>query len=393
MPHLYLSKLTLENDAHRQRQRIPTSLLAAFAAATLLSACGGGGSSSAPAAPTTPPVAAPGPVEPPVAAPTPAPSPAPVNPSLVTSVTAPTYAGGTVEKGAWDVLMRERAACGFGLVQQDTRFDTASQAHAFHLAKNSAERNVFYHGHFEDPSLPYFIGNSPTDRLVANGFPSIGTSSAEDLDAQRASYVAGSQMPIITLSEAQGSASTRRLLTTVYHLLGVLHEGRFGGVGSDYQMSSVVQGNTTFTVENYRFGVMTGAFSSPQLLGTGNLATYPCGGATAASANWQPVLESPAPFPEITSTSTHYGTPVYFKADPGSSLVVSTATVTRVSTGASVALRQMTKANDPNAIIKDNEVFIVPTSPLVVGAAYDVSASGTLNGVAFTRTFTFTPAP
>lgn len=393
MPH-HKKRALEDNSTHHPTTRIPASLFAAFAAAALLSACGGGGSNAPATSAPPPPVSAPAPIEPPVTAPPPAPAPA--NPSLVTSVSSPTYAAGTVEKGAWAVLMHERAACGFGLVQQDTRIDAASQAHAYHLAKNSAERNVYYIGHFEDPNLPYFAGNSPADRLAASGFPITGSSSEENLDTATFSYVAGSRAPFVTMNETRGAASMRTLLTSVYHLLGVLHDGRLGGTGSDYQVGSMVQGTTTFTVEHYRFGVTLAAVdSNPQRLGSGNLATYPCAGATAASASWQPANESPAPFSDVTSTSTStlYGTPVYFKADPGSTLVVNSATVTRVSTGVAVALRQLTKSNDPNAAIKDNEVFIVPTSPLVVGAAYDVVATGTLDGVAFARKFTFTPAP
>lgn len=63
----------------------------------------------------------------------------------------------------------------------------------------------------------------------------------------------------------------------------------------------------------------------------GNIATWPCAGLTGVCGTFKPASESPTPFPDVTSTATVYGTPVYFKADAGSTLVVTTASVTKVS--------------------------------------------------------------
>ena len=57
------------------------------------------------------------------------------NPDLATSVTPPTYPVGTTEKGAWDLMMCQRATCGFGLLQQDSRLDVASYAHAHYMVR------------------------------------------------------------------------------------------------------------------------------------------------------------------------------------------------------------------------------------------------------------------
>ena len=349
------------------------TLASLFLAVAGLAACGGGGGAAAPAAPSV--AAAPSPA--PVAAPAPTPV---TNPDLTTSASA-TYAAGSVEKGAWDVLQAERQACGFGLLQQDTRLDAANQGHANYLSRNSAEKGLFIYGHYQDKSFPYFTGVSPTDRMAASGFTFSGGDGREILDATDGGIVAS--------PEQLGAASMRRLMATVYHLAGAMHAGRMAGAGSAAQITTTRSG---VLFRDFRFGFsVASADTNYQRLGTGNIATYPCEGSTAASASWRPALEVPGPFPEVTST-TEYGTPVYFKADARSALVVTTASVVRVSTGSEVPAKLVTKANDPAGLVTSNEAFLVPTVPLVVGERYQVTAAGTLDGVAFSRGFTFVPA-
>jgi hypothetical protein len=250
-----------------------------------------------------------------------------------------------------------------------------------------------YTNHGEDSALPGFTGAGPQQRMVTKGYPS-NPGYSEFLDFTRITAAAGTATSM-TMNEARGALSMRNLLTTVYHQTSAFWPGRDGGVGHDYRTSSVLSGGATWSLEDYHFGALTGwaAPAVTQKLGSGNIATYPCAAASYANASWSPAYESPNPFPEITSASVVYGTPVYFKADAGSTLVVTAATVTKVSDGSVLALRQLSKANDPAAEIGDNEVFLVPTTALAVGASYSVSATGTLNGTAFTKTFMFSTAP
>ena len=367
------------------------SIALATALATTLAACGGGGSSPSSTVAATAPQA-PAPV---ASAPAPAPAPVATNPDLVTSVTPPTYAAGSVDRGAWTTLMNERQACGFGLLQQDTRLDAASVGHAYFLAKNSAAMFVNYTGHGEDSTKPYFIGNGPLDRAIAKGFPSAGgVDVAEILAASTSTYVAGGYPAQYQMSEAAGAASVRDLMATVYHLSGAMWPGRLGGVGADHELGSKVSNGFTYTLEAYRFGMLAGwTANDPQRLGAGNVATYPCSGSTAASASWKPATEAPNPFADVTSTAVNYGTPIYLRADAGVVMLVTSATVTKVADGSTIALRQVNKTTDPAGIVGSNEWFLVPTTALQVGAAYSVNVAGTLDGVAFTKTFTFSPAP
>lgn len=306
------------------------------------------------------------------------------------SVAPPTYSAGSVQKGAWDVLMSERQKCGFGLLQQDARLDAASAAHSFYLAQNSIDSKGFIGGHNENPADSYFTGTNGLERAVAKGISRIGGLSIDEiLDEQNVVHSQG-RSDFFPTSEARGAASMRRLIGSVYHLSGAMYPGRVGGVGTSHLSGPF----DVYTMEVYRFGVLIGDIvgSNTQRLGNGSLVTYPC--ATARpNASFAPATEGPNPFPEITDQTVLVGTPIYLKADTGSTLVVAAATVTKVPDGALQTLRQLNKANDPASKIGSNEVFLVPTSALVPDSSYTVNAIGTLDNAAFTRTFTFTTAP
>ena len=309
----------------------------------------------------------------------------------MTSVTPANYAAGTVEKGAWDVLMAERAACGFGLLQQDRQLDAASATHSKYLADLSVATGTYVVGHYEDATKPGFTGVYPWDRAIAQGWPN--NQVAENVFDQQALHTSttGDQIP---MSEAQGAKSQRWFLSSVYHLAGSMVDARSGGVGSAHA-SGPYAAAAGYTLEEYRFGELfafSASVNNPQKLGTGAIATYPCAAATHASASWAPATERPNPFADVTNTAVTYGTPVFLKVDAGSVLVVTTATIARQSDGAQMATRQVTKATDPAGEVTANEFFVVPTSALTAGTTYSVTVAGTVDGAAFTKIFTFTPA-
>ena len=284
--------------------------------------------------------------------------------------------------------MAERQACGFGLLQQDSRLDAASAAHAKYLTDLSISQSINWTGHGEDATKPGFTGAGPWDRALAAGFPNNRV--AEILNALSTLH-ATSASDQFAMNEAQGAGSMRSLISTVYHLVGAMTAGRAGGVGSAHASGPFT--TPGYSLEVFRFGALIGdPNNNLQKLGTGTIATYPCAAATHASASWAPATESPNPFADVTSTAVFYGTPVYLKVDAPSVLIVTSASIARPD-GSLVAARQVTKATDPAGEVGANEFFVVPTAALVVGTTYSVAAAGTVDGVAFTKTFTFTPAP
>jgi hypothetical protein len=358
------------------------NLFAAVAASAVLAACGGGGG-SAPA-----PAGTPAPT--PTSAPAPAPAPAPYGADLQTTVNPPTYAAGTTEKGAWDRLNYARSTCGFGLVQQDARLDTSSAAHSYYLSQNSVDKSAFVQGHFENAADPYFYGNAPLDRVVKAGF----TNGVDEILTQSA-YVVGNTSPApLTVGEILGAAYMQGLLETIYHQTGAMLGIRSGGVAAALSSAPYAPtAGTTFYVFSLVSDLSDEADAQKQKLGSGAMATYPCQGVTGVVGVFAPATESPAPFADVTSSSTKYGTPVYFKVDPGSVLSITTATITKTSDGTVLATRMLNKANDPNGELGANEAFMVPTTALSAASTYTVNITGTVDGAAIGRTFSFATAP
>jgi hypothetical protein len=309
-------------------------------------------------------------------------------PDLVTSVTAPTYPAGSVEKGAWDVLMAARSTCGFGLVQQDARLDTASAAHAVYLAQNSVDRNTAVLGPAEDPTWNYFTGVSPVNRAAAAGFPA-GVGVAETSVGLVFAYNGTTQSPPLQMTEATGARTMRTVLESIYNVGGLLNAGRVGGIAA---ASRSGPSSGSQYLQQVRLVAEFSENGKAQRLGAGNVATWPCEGVGAFSGVFLPATESPNPFPDLAGQQAVFGTPIYMRADPDVALVLTSGTVTNVATGTAIATRTLTRATDPNGRVGNNEAFLIPTSALPAGNSFRVQVSGTVGGRAFTRTFTFSTA-
>ncbi len=344
--------------------------------ALTVAACGGGGSDAG-----APVVSSPAPAP---TVPSPPPPPTAVNPDLVTNVVPATYAAGTVEKGAWDLLLGQRGACGFGLLNQDTRLDVAAAAHPYYLVKNTMDNpGTMYGGHFEDPATPYFYGVAPWDRAKRAGFPE---SVAEIATTTLRTYSTASPSPLIS-DEALGRTGMGDLINTVYHLKGAMWAGRYGGVGYANMTGprSETRTQNMFVLDAL---VSDESDNQKQKLGTGVVATYPCEGLSDVATSFAPAYESPNPFPEVIDDKVLYGPPIYLKVDAGGTLEVKVAKLAAAD-GSDVPVRTLTKATDPASIITANEFFMVPTSALAAATTYTVTASGTVDGVAFSKTFAF----
>jgi hypothetical protein len=87
----------------------------------------------------------------------------------------------------------------------------------------------------------------------------------------------------------------------------------------------------------------------------------------------------------MTSSSQMMGTPIYLKVDAGQVLALTSSSIS--TGGVSVSATVLTHANDPQAEIGANEVFVVPTSALRANSNYQVNLTGTVNNTPFSRSF------
>jgi len=88
------------------------------------------------------------------------------------------------------------------------------------------------------------------------------------------------------------------------------------------------------------------------------------------------------------------GPPIYLKVDRGQKLSVADTSKIVSQSGHEVPFSVLTHANDPNIdpisgkpFIDPNEVFVVPTVPLDPYTTYQVTLYGSIDGMAFTRSF------
>ena len=351
-------------------KRIVSSFLPASVAITvlfLLTACGGGGGggsttvadAAAIAASTAPAVpAAPAAASPPV-------------PALVAS----SYAAGSEERDAFNLLNFERSQCGFGTLTQSLQLDAAARAHADYQILNSVV------SHTETVARPGFTGVFPSDRVVAQGYTGFGGVTDEIVAL------------VGTASKtALGASGIRGLLSAPYHLRGLVSGYRDVGVSI---RSSADLGTSTPTVV-LQINAAYKSSAGPQLLGSTDINTYPCEGTTGV--NRQLTNESPNPVIGRDLATNPLGTVVYVSVREGNTLSLSTSSppsMTQVSNGQAVTLRPpVTATSDPYApcldgCFKRHQAYIAADAPLLANTEYRVQMSGTNSGVPFTRSFVF----
>lgn len=330
--------------------------------AALLAACGGGGESAlAPQdpAPVVPVIA------PPVA----------LASTIVTSVMAPTYAEGSQELVAFNLLNAERAHCGYGLLAQDTKIDVAAKNHASYLILNHLE------GHYQASGDIGFTGVTPADRMFSAGYLASSTNYGRSGEAP-------TTVPNTKVLSGAAMIATRELLSAPYHLMGMFRGQKETGIS--FILASTLLPSHTYVIPVFNFA--TPFASLPQLPGDADILTYPCQGTTGV--NFQLAHnENPHPIPGRHLGAQPIGHPILISVRYGNVLTITSASLIKVSTGAPVALRTpySTKATDVNpAYLYDNEGYVLPDGPLEPNIQYQATIDGGNNGAAFSRTFTFT---
>ena len=316
-------------------------------AAAVLSACGGGGGAGAPATATATGAAAPAPI------------------TLPSAPVAAGYAAGSQQGEAFALLNSERVKCGFGSLAKSAALDVAAGAHANFLAENGTQ-----YGHFEVAGLPFFSGVVEQDRAKAAGY----------LDPV-AAVLASSFGPLAASQARTISMQVRDLLGAPYHLLAAIDDYARVGVG----YASKVTGTRETKALNITLG---DPGNNP--LDAAEVYTYPCAGST--SVNSRLVDETPSPIPlNLAQDFRLYGTPIGVKVRTGKVLNLTGATVTPSAGGAAVPAQIVSLANTPQpALMRADSAYVLPTSPLTPSTTYTVQLAGTSDGVAFTKTFSFT---
>jgi uncharacterized protein YkwD len=297
--------------------------------AGLLSACGGGGDSAPAAA-------------------------APSNTNTLPSEPgAPTFLGNTAQDGMNWINYR-RAQLGVAALLANAQIATAAQGHSDYQRINNTV------SHDQISGKPGFTGVDLGQRLAAAGYVLGGARAYGEV--------------ISATSNNSGFYMAEELITAIYHRF-VMFEPRFKEIGTG--SASASNGYTYLTADftaNNGYGPGVGA---------ARVVVWPFQNQTAVATNFQSDLESPDPVPNANEV----GYPISVHADITAKLTVQSFTVSPRG-GTSLPTRLLSSATDTHTA--QTVAAIVPLSVLKAATIYDVSFSGAVDGVALSKTWSFT---
>lgn len=298
-----------------------------------LSACGGAGTSSST---STPDVSIPN-----------------TNLPLTQEPGAPIFQGNTASDGLnWFNFRRQQS--GLPALTRNTRMDAAAQAHSEYQRLN----NTITHN--QTAGLPGFTGVDLLARLNQAGYT---------FDP-RFAHAYGEV--ISSTSDASGFYMAEELVAAIYHRF-VIFEPTFKETGGGAAYSN---GNYYFTTD---FAANNGY--GPGLT-AGNVATYPFANQERVPVVFNSDYESPDP----VAGQNEVGYPISVHANIDAVLTVQNFSV-KARNGSPLPVKLLVNQSDHET--PRSAAAIVPLVVLSGNTIYDVDFSGTLNGVAIQRSWSF----
>jgi len=305
--------------------------LATLAISMGLAACGGGGGSDSPT-----------------------PVPAPTGAAAPQEAGAPALTNHISTDGLNWINFR-RAQIGVTVLTRNGVIDNAAQGHSEYQRVN----NIVTHD--QTVGKQGFTGVALDHRLLQAGY----------VFNRNANFAYGEVISATT--STSGVYMAEELITAIYHRF-VIFEPRFKEIGTGAATNAAGYAYLTvnFAANNgYGPGV-----------GKGNLATWPVNGQTGVTRNFLSDYEAPDPVPELNEV----GYPVSVHADIDVTLSVSTFSM-RPRGEADVTVKVLRRATDTNT--PKSAAALVPLSVLRAGTTYDVSFTGTADGVPISKNWSF----
>lgn len=314
------------------------TIVAALGAALALAACGDGVSET----PDSPIVGGGTAV---------APNPAAPEPTVTPGANAPALSGNIALDGRNWINYR-RSQIGVPAVTQNAQIDNAALGHSEYQRINNLM------SHDQEPGRQGFTGADLGDRLAAAGYT---------LDRNRG-FAYGEV--ISGTNNRSGFFMVEELITAIYHRF-VVFEPMFRELGTGVATSA--SGYNYFTAD---FASRNGYGPG---IARGTIVTWPFNGQTGVPANFFSNTEQPDPVPDRNEV----GYPVSVHANLDATLAVTSFTV-RPRGGAALQVLRVDPLGSKTA------ASIVPLLPLRAATTYEVEFTGTVNGAAVTRAWSFT---
>lgn len=303
------------------------TILAGCATAFALAACGGGSSSSGSAPPEGFVPSDPG---------------------------APALTGNIALDGRTWINYR-RSQIGMPQLTHNVVIDAAAQGHSEYQRTNNTVT------HEQTPGKPGYTGTTLLDRLTAAGYHFANNN-----------YAYGEVISATT--NTSGFYMAEQLITAIYHRF-VIFEPVFKEIGSGSATTSA--GYTYFTSD------FTANDGYGPGIGTGNIVTWPFNGQTSVPTNFFSDYESPDP----VADRNEVGYPISVHANIDETVTTQSFSV-RPHGGSDLQVKLLTRSGDPETPV--SAAAIIPLVPLAPATTYDVSFTGTVDGQAVSKNWSFT---
>ncbi|MGZ5201786.1 MAG: CAP domain-containing protein [Telluria sp.] len=273
---------------------------------------------------------------------------------LPTDVGAPALTSDIATDGRNWINYR-RGQVGMSALSHNNVIDIAALGHSQYQRTNNTVTHV------QTVGKPGFTGVTELDRLTAAGYSFANTNHAYG--------------EVISATSSQsGAFMAEELITAIYHRF-VIFEPVFKEIGTG--AASNASGYAYFTAD----------FTANNGYGAGlppaTVAVWPFSGQTQVPINFFSDYEEPDPVPGANEV----GYPISVHANITSTVKVQSFTV-RPRGGSDLTARQLAHDIDPQT--PASAAAIIPLSRLANATTYDVSFSGTVDGIPVTRSWSFT---
>lgn len=326
------------------------TLAATLSLTTLLAACGGGGGGSPATASTGTGSTAP-------------------SAANTGATPTPTYAAGSQQLAAFNQLNAMHQQCGFPTVSENTLLDQAAVNHMGYMADQKTLT------HFETVNTdPHYTGYYPSDRMTHVGYSVAGGNQATE------DY-------LYSTTDIGGALGVIGLASVPYHLSSLFYPLAEAGVS--YQALNFGPANPAYTLLIDFGNNASGAPASP-IFASAPL-TFPCSGTTGVDYE-SASAENPTPYingQPVNLATNPIGTPITVVGNLNDTVLL-TSGVMIAPNGNQITLNLTDSSNDPNKTLAPFAAFAFPTNPLQPNTTYSATLTGTDNGTAFSRNFSFT---
>ncbi len=275
-----------------------------------------------------------------------------VTPANLQVAVEPTYALGTEERNAFNEINSFRQLQGLGPWVQSLALDSAEKQHMEYRIVNSQPVDT------EIVGYPSFRGATASDRALAANY---GSQGAKELSAH-----------------GLGLSAIRTMENSVYHRSGLMNQ-----ISTDVGIA-FSSNFDSLTSLSYGF------IGQGQNNASDFISVYPRDNQTDIQLSMG--AESPNPIVDITDNNFQLKTtvPISIASAFGTSLTVTSFTVTPAGFSTPLDARILTFSNDPNSILGSHEVYLIGRTPFTPKTSYNVVFSGIVNGTPINKNWSFT---